>query len=173
MTTRSLSLPGMAWGPSIDTSGFASAAMSIRQSSSAVPSPRWAEWLFDATTDEHIVTTLIIPNNFVSIPTLHVYFKMASATSSSVRWAAQIHALTNTDSVDLDADSFATEEAASAAVPATAGHLRIARILFSVNDDGIAAGDFVTIMLRRDPDHADDAASGDAEFIGAEFRYEV
>ena len=173
MPTVSLSFPASVWAPPDDTTSWNSAQLQIKQSSASVPSPRWVEWLFDDTTDEHIVTTLFIPGDFVSVPSLYVYYKMASATSSSVRWAAQIHALTHNDSVDLDADAFATEAAASGVVPATAGHIRVTRILFLTNDDGIAAQDYVTLVLRRDPDHADDGASGDAEFIGADFRYEV
>ena len=173
MSRASLSLPGMVWASASNIANWESPTMQIKQSSATVPSPRWVEWLFDDSQDEHLVTTLLIPNNYLGNPALYVYYKLVSATSSNVRWAARVHALTHTDGSDLDVDLFATSAAASGVVPATAGYMRVARILFLDLDNNMTAKDFVTLTLRRDQDHADDGASGDAEFIGADFRYEV
>jgi len=169
--TVSLSLPGQVWSPSNDASTFRAAQMQAKQSSISVPSPRWIEWLFDADANEYILTTLLMPDNFVSNASFATYYKMASATSGNIVWSVQVHALTNTDAVDLDADSLANVQSNTDAVPGTAGHVAVTNPLGLPLDDSLAAGDFVTLALYRQADSVADTATGDAEFIGAEFLY--
>jgi hypothetical protein len=168
----SLSLPAAIWIPSNDASGFASAQMQVKQSSDTVPSPRWLEWLFDAAADEHIVCAFTLPQNYASAPVLKIQFKMTSATSGAVGWVCKVMALTPADASDMDAETWAAANTVSETVPATAGYLDEASITLTNFDSG-AAGDICVMMLYRDGDGTEvtDSATGDAEFIGADFRY--
>lgn len=168
MATLSILLPGAAWMSTSDISNWASAQAQVKQSSASVPSPRWVEWLFDADTDEHIVTALIMPNNYSSAPVLKLYYKCTSATSGTVSFTCQVHAVTDADSQDVDADAFASANNATATVPGTAGHLDVLSITLT-NADSVAAGDFVTLVIFRDI--SGDSVSADVEFLGADFQY--
>src|SRR3990167_5274194 len=137
-------LPAGAWYPSNDATNFASAQIQVKQSSTAVPSPRWLEWLFDATTDEFIACAFIMPNNYVGSPVLKVYYKCTSATSGTAAFEAQIAAITDGDATDMDADALATVNAGSATVPATAGYIDVISITMT-NADSVAAGDHVIL----------------------------
>ena len=168
MATIDMMLPGSAWMSSSDVSGFASAQVQVKQSSGIVPSPRWIEWLFDASTDEHLVTALIVPSNYLDTPVLEVYCKCASATSGIFSMTCQVHAISDGDAVDMDADSFAAANNVTETVPGTAGHINVLSIPLT-NDDSMAAGDFVTLLIFRDV--SGDGVSADIEFIGARFLY--
>ena len=168
--SKNKSLDASVWTASSDAASFNSAQMQIKQSSGAVPSPRWVEWLFDATTDEHIVCSFIMPQDYVSAPVLKVQFKMTSATSGNVIWVCQVMAVTPGDATDVDAETFAAANSVTEAVPATAGYLDEASITLT-NADSVAAGDRVTLLLFRDADNVSDNAAGDAEFVGADLRY--
>lgn len=169
-SNKSRSLDASVWTASSDAASFNSAQMQVKQSSAAVPSSRWIEWLFDAATDEHIVCSFTMPQDYVSAPVLKVQFKMTSATSGSVVWVCQVMAVTPGDATDLDAEVFAAANSVTEAVPATAGYLDEASITLT-NADSVAAGDRVTLLLFRDANNAADDAAGDAEFVGADLRY--
>ena len=168
MATVSMPLPASAWMATSDVTSWASAQAQVKQSSGSVPSPRWIEWLFDASTDEHIVIAFIVPNNFSSAPVLDIFYKCTSATSGTAEWDCAVHCVTDGDSVDVDADAFDTVNSAGAAVPSTAGHLDVITITLT-NNDSMTAGDFCTLMLLRDI--SADSVSADIEFIGADFQY--
>jgi hypothetical protein len=171
VSANSIALPAGAWSPTNDASGFASAALQVKQSSVSVPSPRWLEWLFDASTDEYIVSQFVVPTDFTAAPILRVFYKMASATSGKVNFGCRVAVLSANDAADMDADSYATANEASATVPGTAGYLAYLDIPIT-NADGMVAGDHVCIALFRDADDGtDDTATGDAEVIGATLRY--
>ena len=165
MTTRSVPL---FWMPTSDVTNWASAQMQIKQSSAAVPSPRWIEWLFDDTTDEHIVTHFTCPANYVGSPVLRVKYKCLSATSGTVAWEARVMAYTPGDAADADADAYAAVNAASETVPGTAGYEDSIDITLT-NADSLAAGDELNIALNRDV--SADSVTGDIEVRGCEFRY--
>lgn len=168
MATISMMLPSSAWMSTSDVTSWASAQMQMRQSSATVPSPRWIEWLFDASTDEHLVTAFIVPNNYFDTPVLEVYYKCTSATSGTLSMTCQVHAISDSDSTDLDADAYAAANNATQTVPGTAGHINILSISLTT-DDSMAPGDFVTLMIFRDV--SGDSVSADVEFIGARFLY--
>ena len=161
-------LPASAWMSTSDVSNWASAQVQVKQSSATVPSPRWVEWLFDASTDEFIVIAFIVPDNFSSAPVLKVYYKCTSDTSGTAAWEARVQAVTDGDSQDVDADAFATVNGATGSIPATAGHLDVISITLT-NFDSAVAGDFITMALNRNIS-ADDV-TGDLEFIAADFQY--
>jgi hypothetical protein len=98
---------------------------------------------------------------------------MASATSNTVVLELRVAAVTDGDSQDVDAKALATTNASSAVtVPGTAGHIDEISITLT-NADSVAAGDWVTVMLRRDADstNATDNATGDMEVIGVALTY--
>ena len=99
----------------------------------------------------------------------NVGYFMASATSGKVDFEVSVEAVSDGDTVDLDAGtSFDTANAGNATVPGTAGHLDVLTITLT-NKDSVAAGDLVTFKLERDADDAtDDTATGDARVLWVE-----
>jgi len=174
MATAYMTLPPLAWYPADNTSGSAAAELSVVTTSDATdPQARWLQWLFDASTDEHIMVQFVMPGNYGSAPVLKVYYKMASATSGKVAWGAKLMALTDGDSQDADSDEFAAANTANATVPGTAGYLDVISITLT-NADSLAAGDHVVLVLYRDADDGtNDTATGDAEFLGADLQFAI
>lgn len=169
MPTHSMPLPAGAWQPTADPTNFATAALQVKQSSGTVPSPRWLEWLFDASTDEFIVIGFVVPDNYVSSPVLNVYYKAASGTSGTAAFQARVQCVSDGDAQDVDADSFDTANQGTATVPGTAGYLDVISITLT-NADSMAAGDWCVIALNRDV--SADGVSGDLEVIGCDFQYD-
>ena len=174
MPTGYIPLPPLAWYPADNTSGSAAAELEFKVTSDATdPQARWVQWLFDASTQEHIMTQLIMPGNYSADPVLKVYYKMASATADKIAWGCALMAVTDADAADMDADEFSTTNTANATVPGTAGYLDVITITLT-NADSVAAGDHVVLVLYRDADDGtNDTATGDAEFLGADFEYTI
>lgn len=127
---------------------------------------------FDAATDETCYWTSVAPQGLTGTITLIVSYIMASATSGSVRWQAQIEAVTAGDATDLDATtSFDTANSAGGTVPATAGYLAQISITMT-NADSLAAADYYRISLNRDADGTSgtDDAAGDVYVLAVELR---
>ncbi len=168
MATIGISLSAAACTLPDDTSGSAAAQLQIKQSSGTDPQPTWVEALFDASVDEHIMWTFVMPNNYASAPVLKVYYKATSATSGTVVFGAALMALTDGDAVDADADSHDTANVGTGTVPGTAGHIDIQSITMT-NADSVAAGDWVQLVLFRDI--SADSVSGDLEVPVVELQY--
>lgn len=128
---------------------------------------------FDASTDETCYWTDIAPQGITGTITLVITYMMASATSNAVGFQAQIEAVSDGDSTDLDAGtSFDTvNNSASTTVPGTAGFIDQISITMT-NADSIAAGDYYRISLNRDADGSaiTDSATGDAYVLAVELR---
>lgn len=128
---------------------------------------------FDASTDEQCYWTFVAPQGLTGTITLVITYAMASATSGTVGFQAQIEAITAGDATDTDATtSFDTvNNSASTTVPGTAGYIGQISITMT-NADGIAAGDYVRLSLNRDADGSaiTDSATGDALVLGVELR---
>lgn len=85
-----------------------------------------------------------------------------AATTGSIAWEVYVEAVTDADATDLDAGtSFDSANAATVAVPATAGYLDVVSITLT-NKDSVAAGDMVRFLVRRDADLAGDDAAANA-----------
>ena len=152
-----------------DTANNAAAQIQIKTSSTGSnPKPRWVEALFDDATDEHIMFSFLMPDNYASAPVVDVYYKATSATSGTAAFGSALMAVTDGDAVDVDADSFATANNATATVPGTAGHLDVISITMT-NDDGVAANDWVTLIIFRDV--SADGVVGDLEVPLCVLRY--
>jgi hypothetical protein len=128
---------------------------------------------FDATTDETCYWTFVAPQGITGTITLVLTIAMASATSGTVGFQAQLEAITNADATDTDAaTSFDTvNNSASTTVPGTAGYIKQISITMT-NADSIAAGDYVRLSVNRDADGSaiTDSATGDAYLLTAELR---
>ena len=168
MATRSVALPAGAWMPTSDIASWSSAQLQVKQSSGAVPSPRWLEWLFDDTTDEHIVTHFVMPSSYSSTPVLLIYYKCTSATTGTAAFEARMSAVSDGDATDMDADAFATVNTGSATVPATAGYMDVISVALT-NADSVNGGDHLIVCLNRDV--SADSVTGDLEVIGCDLQY--
>lgn len=128
---------------------------------------------FDAATDETCYWTAIAPQGLTAPLTLVLTYAMASATTGTVGFQAQVEAITAGDAVDTDATtSFDTvNNSASTTVPGTAGNIGQISITLT-NNDSIAASDYFRISLNRDADGSaiTDSATGDAYVLAAELQ---
>lgn len=128
---------------------------------------------FDATTDETAYWTDIAAQGITGTITVVITYAMASATSGTVGFQAQLEAITDGDAIDTDAaTSFDTvNNSASTTVPATAGHIDQISITMT-NADSIAAADYYRLSLNRDADGSaiTDSATGDAYVFAIELR---
>lgn len=126
---------------------------------------------FDATTDESVDWTFIMPQQYASgTLTAHVHYAMSSATSGNVVLQASVEAVADGESVSTDSFDSANGSG-QVAVPGTAGLKDIASITLT-NKDSVAAGELVRLRLRRDADStsATDDAAGDMELLAVEIR---
>lgn len=128
---------------------------------------------FDASADETCYWSAIAPQGLTGAITVVITYAMASATTGTVGFQAQIEAITDGDSTDTDATtSFDTvNNSASTTVPGTAGYIDQISITMS-NADSIAAGDYFRLSVNRDGDGTaiTDSASGDAYVLCVELR---
>ena len=118
---------------------------------------------FDTTTQETAIFQGAMPANYNSTGlTVTIEASLTSATSGTLGWDV---AFENMTGLDIDADSFATAQTATAAtVPATSGQPLRHTVSFSNSQiDGLAAGDPFRLRIRRDV--SNDTATGDAELI--------
>src|SRR3990167_2833907 len=99
--SSAINLPAAAWQPTANPSSFASAQMAVAQSGGSVPSPRWEEWLFDASTAEHAVVSFVCPPNYAgsSTPTLAVRYYSTASVSSGVSWGVRIAGLATSGAI--------------------------------------------------------------------------
>lgn len=128
---------------------------------------------FDASTDEACYWTGIAPQGLTGTLTLVVTYMMASATSGTVGFQAQLEAVSDGDATDLDAGtSFDTaNNSASTTVPGTAGYIDQISITLT-NADSLTAGDYFRLSINRDADGSaiTDSATGDAYVLAVELR---
>lgn len=128
---------------------------------------------FDAATDETCYWTDIAPQGLTGTITLVITYAMASATSGTVGFQAQLEAISDGDATDTDATtSFDTvNNSASTTVPATAGYIDQISITMT-NADSITAGDYYRLSINRDADGSaiTDSATGDCYVLAVEIR---
>lgn len=118
---------------------------------------------YDASSDETDEWSVPLPPSIViNKATLYVFYRMASATSGAVIWAA-IH---NTRADSEAWDTAGTTDTFSAdTVPGTAGMVAVTSKALTVT--GWAASESLHIKISRDADNAGDTATGDAKFMHA------
>lgn len=127
---------------------------------------------FDATTDENICWTSVVPQGLTGTITVVISYFMASATTGAVRWQCQLECVTASDALDLDAaTSFDTANTAGGTVGGVAGYMTQTTVTMS-NTDAMTAGDVYRLRVSRDADGTSgtDDATGDAYLWTVELR---
>lgn len=128
---------------------------------------------FNDSSDETVHWAAIAPQGLTGTITVIISYFMASATSGTVGFQAQIEAITDGDSTDLDATtSFDTvNNSASTTVPGTAGYMDQISITMT-NADSLAAGDYFRLLINRDANGSaiTDSASGNCYLLMVELR---
>lgn len=126
---------------------------------------------FDATTNESIVFTAIMPRNYAGGGlTVYIHYSMTSAITLTIDWDVAFERIGD-QQLDIDSDSFATVQSVdNTTVPGTTGFVDIVNITFTdgAQMDSIAVGELFRIKVTRDA-VADDAA-GDAELHAIEIK---
>lgn len=118
---------------------------------------------FDTTTQEGAVFGGVMPYDYANGSIrVTIWASLASATSGTLGWVIAFETL---NGLDTDADSFASDQTATAAtVPATSGQPMTHQVTFTqAQADSVAAGDAFRLRIRRDV--TNDTAAGDAELI--------
>lgn len=127
---------------------------------------------FDAATDETCYWTGVAPQGLTGTMHAVISYIMASATTGSVRFQAQVEAITAADSTDLDSStSFDTANSNGGTVPGTAGFMQQIDVTLT-NADSLAAADYFRLSINRDADGTSgtDDATGDLYLLSVEFR---
>ena len=167
---NSKSLPPLAWYPTDDTTGSFAARLQMTVTSDATdPQARWAEWLFDKDTNEHIVTKFTVPSNFGSAPVLTIQW-MDNYVTGSCTWGVRALCVTPGDAASVRARTVAAANEVTAASKGTAYYPN-STVIPITNADSMAAGDSCILVLYRNAAAAGDTLGVDAIFYDAEFRY--
>jgi len=151
-----LNFPSTALGPSFTTTG------PTYVNHGTTPFSR-VGLAFDDSADEAACTGMfMMPSEYTGSGTLKadICYYTASATSGDLGMVCGVEAITDGDSIDMEADQgFDTGATAQTkTVPGTAGHPDI--LTYTLTDkDSVAAGDIVRLNLMRDV--SEDGVSGD------------
>lgn len=127
---------------------------------------------FDAGTDEDAVFTGVLPRNYGGGGlTVYLHWSASSATSGDVVWNASFERI-GEGSQDIDADGFASAQAATATAPGTSGNVDIQAITFTdgAQIDSIAVGESFRLKITRDANNGSDTMTGDAELVAVEIK---
>lgn len=133
---------------------------------------------FDAAIDESAVFRGIMPRHYAGGGvTVRLIWAATSATSGTCRWSVAFERLADADTQtdDLDTDSFATAQTTGVSPPAgNAGQLQYTDIAFTdgAQMDSIAVGEMFRLKIMRDADGTSgtDDMAGDAELVMVEIR---
>jgi hypothetical protein len=110
-----------------------------------------------------------VPQDYASGGAVTVFFKMASATSGNVQWAAYVSCYASGYGGSLASKGFATANySGNLAVPGAAGYPASASWALS-SLDGLSVNHFCHVALRRES--ATSEATGNAEVTGFNFYY--
>lgn len=111
-----------------------------------------------------------LPANYSSAPVIKILWH-ANATSNAVKWQTQVAAVTPDDADTPLEHAYATADTVTTNVNTTEARRLTASSITVSNADSMAAGDFVQIVLFRDPADAADTATVDAEVVAVAFEY--
>src|SRR3990167_2470749 len=127
---------------------------------------------FDASTQEGIYFGGVLPRHYAGGGiTVSVHWMATSATSGGVTWGGSVERH-DASSLDLDADSFATEQTATGTAPGTSGMVLVTAITHTAgaNMDSLAVGESFRYRLQRVVADAGDDMAGDAELLRIEIK---
>ena len=151
-----LNFPSTAFGPALSTTG------PTYVNHGTTPFSR-VGLAFDDSVDESSATGMfVMPAEYTGSGTLKcdIAYYTASATSGDVAFLCALEALTDGDSVDMEAANSAdlTGTTATKTVPGTAGNPDIFTFTLTAKDS-VAAGDITRLFIVRDV--SEDGVSGD------------
>ena len=130
----------------------------------------WESLAFDATTDENAYVQDVAPQGMTGALTAVIFFRMATATTGSVRWQVAVEMPGAAE--DTDASSFFdAANSNGGTVPGTAGYRSSISVTLA-NADSLAAGSLFRLRVNRDADGTSgtDDATGDAHVLMVELR---
>lgn len=172
MATGTILLPINGAIPSDGSASNAAPEIIRVKGSAAAPAPHFVEARFDPSTDEHLHWSFRMPTNYASGLVAKIQWKANSATAGhTVVWAVKVSAVTEADADTPNEHALATENSGSEDVNTTEARRLIETSITLTNADSVAAGDWVVIQLRRDPDNASDDCTVDAELVGFSLEY--
>lgn len=118
---------------------------------------------FDPTTQETAFFRFLAIDYGTGDVTVRVEWYADTASANGVVFGASLACITpNADSQDIETKAFATENTASDTHLGTTGQRLHSFDITVTNLDGLAAGDDVTLRLRRLPADGSDTMTGDA-----------
>ena len=126
---------------------------------------------FDASADEVAVFGDVLPRHYAGGGvTVTLVWMATTATSGNVVWSVAIER--DDTATDLDTDSFATANTATAAAPATSGAPAYTTIAFTngAQMDSLAVGEAFRLKVQRTVSSGSDTATGDAELLAVEIK---
>lgn len=122
---------------------------------------------FDDTVSESLFFSGVLPRHYVGGGlTVTLWWAASTATAGNVRWETAIER----GNTDLDADSFATGQAATGAAPGTSGVPTSTSIAHTAGAqmDGLAVGEPFRLRVTRLASDGADTMTGDAELYAVE-----
>lgn len=127
---------------------------------------------FDAGVAENAIFTFVLPRNYGGGGlTVYIHWAATSAITGDCVWNAAFERI-GEGQQDIDADGFATAQAATATAPATSGNVDIQAIPFTdgAQMDSLAVGEAFRLKITRDAANASDTMTGDAELVAVEIK---
>lgn len=141
-------------------------------SSAAAPAAHFVELLFDPSTDEHAFWSFRMPADYASGLVAKLQWKANSTTAGhSVVWVVKVGTTTPGDADTPNEHALAADNSATTDVNTTEARRLIETSITLTNADSVAAGDFVTICVKRDADAAGDDCTVDAELVAVSLEY--
>ncbi|RLI53524.1 MAG: hypothetical protein DRP09_15515 [Candidatus Thorarchaeota archaeon] len=120
---------------------------------------------FDASTDEVMYFTFVVPDNLSDGNWLLDFYWYADATSGDCVWEASVSATTPGDADTLEEQATDTSNTATGSVDTNEAKRLVKTTLTLSNLDNVSAGDIVTIRINRDADNANDTLTADATLV--------
>ena len=127
-------------------------------------------WHFDdglGNSVEEILSTFVVPLDYVSGGTIRLYYTMASATSGDVRWFVELESVEEGESLN----SAGTQLIINDTVQGTAANLGVVDFDMAGAGEVLAAGDCMNVLVGRSGGNGDDDAAGDALLHAVVLRY--
>lgn len=162
--------PGAAVFPD-GSAGNVACGLSRIQGTASNPKPHFLALDFDGAgvVPEHAQWTFKMPGNYASGGTLTIDWIM-NGTSNAVKWQARVSAVTPADADTPVEHAFAAAATVTTNVNTTEAN-RLTTSAITLTMDSAAPGDWVTILLLRDPADAADTSTVDARVLVCEFSY--
>jgi hypothetical protein len=153
------------------SSGNAAPGLVVIQGTESNPKKHFLVATFDSATDEHLWWAFRMPANYASGGAVKLAWMANTASANSVVWGASLGAVSAGDADTPVEHANAAASTATTAADNTEARRLLATSITLSNLDSVAAGDYVFLLVYRDPDNGSDTLAADAELIGAVFEY--